>query len=144
MVSTGLSPEQAQLCDWGCTETTELAGACSQQRLSRHFQPTARDKTLAWESAAGGALCTPLHTISALEENLCPFHREPVSLSGDQAQADTMGPGARFRDTDPWVYACWRSSQVLPVALQLAENTLWGEHETAPVMMTVHTGGTRF
>lgn len=61
-----------------------------------------------------------------------------MSLSGDQAQADAMDPGARFRDADPWVYACWRSSQVLPVALQLAKNTFWGEHETAPVVTTAH------
>lgn len=53
------------------------------QGLFRHFQPNARQKNFAWESAAEEApdppLCTPLRTAPALEENLCPVHREPVS-----------------------------------------------------------------
>lgn len=54
------------------------------QRLFRHFQPNVREKNFACESAAEAvqdpSLCAPLHTAPALEENLCPVHREPASL----------------------------------------------------------------
>lgn len=124
VVSTGLRPELAQLCDSRDT-------ACL-QRLSRHFQPTARDKTL-----PGNLLqeepCA-LHTTPALEENLNPFHR--VSLSGDQAQADAMAPGARFREAAPWLLEIlWLSSW---------PRTHSGDSMRAPVVMPVHTAGAHF
>lgn len=140
---------QSETRSWsalGQTAQRWLAPALSRNTACRGF-PDISNPLLGTKPLPGSLLqeqpCA-FPSTPALEENLCPFHREPVSLSGDQAQADAMAPGARFREADPWVDACWRSSQVLPVALQLAEDTLWGEHEAAPVVMTVLTGGAHF
>lgn len=141
MVSPEPSPELAQLCARAAqTAQPWLAPALSRDTAClpacRGFPDisTARGTTLAWESAAGEALCSPHHTSSGGN----PLHREPTFLSGDQAKQmqRMLVPGSGKRIHGVWLL------QIQPGAACGSpagpEHTL-GEQETAPVLMTVHT-----